>query len=1428
MAQNSSAQRMLQLRYRLLRQREHVSRWRRLFEAVCPFRFAAWIRRIAAQHTAVVHDDPRLFEALEPRVMLSSAVVSPVVPGAVVVTEVGPEIVVRGLKNRGVADNDNTPSQGNGTYFGGTSVGSSITRTFTIQNTGNQTLTLGDLEIVAANAADFECLTSPAQSILPGGATTFSIRFTPSATGTRFGAIRFTNNDSDENPFNFSIRGVGLAPEIAFDFGGTNLPDNDTTATVAEGNNFGNVEVGDFSDHTFTITNSGDGTLLLGAVEFAATHAADYSVVSGPDAAVAAGDSTTITIRFAPSDTGTRFGAFKIATNDNDENPFNFALRGTGVQAEIAVAGNGMEISTGDVTPNAADDTAWTNAPIGGFEDHTFTIRNDGTAPLDIGSVSVTGVGASRFNVISQPESLLAPGDTTDFTVRFSPINNLLQTAFVNFTNSDADESLYTFFISGLGEGDAEIDVDVDNVPATRGDTIDFGGLVLGDAAFTTLTIFNNGTDDLQITSVDIVGSDASDFAVIQSPDSVVAPGDSTEMIVQFFPGSVGSKFAGMRIFSNDADENPFNFALRGGVGTPEIAVDFGGQGIIDGDGTPSTLEGTDFGHIEVGDMVDRVFTIHNNGSAVLDINGITVVGNGFSILSQPAAQLDPGGSTTFTVRYAPVVGGTTNGGVSIFNSDSDESLFTFSLLGQAGFQEIAVTGTKSRPVIDGDISPSSGDGTNLGTVAVGQTASQTFVIHNVGTAALNITGVTITGADASDFAVISAPAAVVAAGGSTSVTIQGTASGGVSIATVEIANNDADENPYTFDVRIASTAPEANLFFNSPGLVPLADNDTSRTTANGTDFGTVAVGNSVDHTFTLANSGTQALTVGAVSIVGGGASEFSVVTQPATNVAASSNTTFTIRFTPTSNGAKFAGITFATNDANENPYNFGILGTGAAAVAPAEIDVSHMGTSLTDGDTTPSTAEGTDFGTIAVGTTVDRTFRIDNTGGQTLNIAGVSFVGANPGDFSVLTPPASSVAAGGNTTFTVRFTPSAALGRFAAMIINSDDADEAVFNVSITGQGQVGTGMPMVQVRGNGIGIPDDDVTPMASDGTDFGIADVTATFVNQEFTVTNVGGGTLSLSGLTINGPDSPDFTIPVGLSSSSLTAGQSATFTVRFNPSFVGVHNANIQLVTNDDNVAVFNAAIRGTGQNLTQQEVRTNFLSTTILDGDTTPSTGEGTDFGSTDIGMATQRTYTITNTGPAPSSLTLGTVTVSGAHPSDFSVISQPSGPLAGTQSSNFIVQFSPTATGVRSATISFTNNDADENPYNFAITGTGTGGIGAPSIQVDYLGTPLADGDNTPSAPEGTDYSAILVDGGFNTRTYDITNTGTGTLDLSGGITITGSDAADFSVTVQPGDTMLTQGESTSFTVEFDPSEAGTRFAVVNIASNDAVVHAHS
>lgn len=123
---------------------------------------------------------------------------------------------------------------------------------------------------------------------------------------------------------------------------------------------------------------------------------------------------------------------------------------------------------------------------------------------------------------------------------------------------------------------------------------------------------------------------------------------------------------------------------------------------------------------------------------------------------------------------------------------------------------------------------------------------------------------------------------------------------------------------------------------------------------------------------------------------------------------------------------------------------------TVTAATAPEIAVEQPAGTDLTDG------VSSIGFGAVNVGSSsAAKTFTITNTGTAALTISGVSVTGGNPGDFAVNTSGMlTSVAIGGSTTFTVTFTPGAAGARGTTLQIASDDADEATFDIALTGTG--------------------------------------------------------------------------------------------------------------------------------------------------------------------------------------------------------------------------------------------------------------------------------------------------------------------------------------------------------------------------------------
>jgi hypothetical protein len=110
-----------------------------------------------------------------------------------------------------------------------------------------------------------------------------------------------------------------------------------------------------------------------------------------------------------------------------------------------------------------------------------------------------------------------------------------------------------------------------------------------------------------------------------------------------------------------------------------------------------------------------------------------------------------------------------------------------------------------------------------------------------------------------------------------------------------------------------------------------------------------------------------------------------------------------------------------------------------------------------------------------------------------------------------------------------------------------------------------------------------------------------------------------------------------------------------------------------------------------------------------------------DFGSQNISSGKIFTYTIENFGAGVLTLS-GTprVAISGTHAADFVVKTQPPATVAklttislpGFSGNNpgretFEITFTPSAVGIRTATVSIANNDPADNPYTFDIQGTG-------------------------------------------------------------------------------------------------------------------------
>ena len=94
----------------------------------------------------------------------------------------------------------------------------------------------------------------------------------------------------------------------------------------------------------------------------------------------------------------------------------------------------------------------------------------------------------------------------------------------------------------------------------------------------------------------------------------------------------------------------------------------------------------------------------------------------------------------------------------------------------------------------------------NNGTYVVGNTASTPLVIENAGVGSLSVSGATFSGTNAAEFSTTVA-AGTVAASGSNSYTLNYAPTGtGTRVATLSIASNDPDENPYVINLIAVGT----------------------------------------------------------------------------------------------------------------------------------------------------------------------------------------------------------------------------------------------------------------------------------------------------------------------------------------------------------------------------------------------------------------------------------------------------------------------------------------------------------------------------------------------------------------------------------------------------------------------------------------------
>jgi hypothetical protein len=192
------------------------------------------------------------------------------------------------------------------------------------------------------------------------------------------------------------------------------------------------------------------------------------------------------------------------------------------------------------------------------------------------------------------------------------------------------------------------------------------------------------------------------------------------------------------------------------------------------------------------------------------------------------------------------------------------------------------------------------------------------------------------------------------------------------------------------------------------------------------------------------------------------------------------------------------------------------------------------------------------------------------------------------------------------------------------------------------------------------------------------------------QTVTLTNVGSVTVNFtgSGITIAGTDPSDFLISGSSCGTSLAASAGCTVNVEFKPTASGTRSAVLQ-VNDDGGASPQTVALTGAATDVS--------LSASSLR------------FGSHKVGTTSAaQTVSVTNDGTVTVNFTGSGIVIAGTDPSDFIISANTCGSsIAAGGTCAVSVDFKPTTTGTRSATLQF-NDDGGASPQTVTLAGTGT------------------------------------------------------------------------------------------------------------------------
>ncbi|MGA1796594.1 MAG: choice-of-anchor D domain-containing protein, partial [bacterium] len=353
----------------------------------------------------------------------------------------------------------------------------------------------------------------------------------------------------------------------------TPLP-NIAVAPLPAAHNFGSRNVGQASSpFMITLSNTGNGSLVVSGITQSNTVDFDLDLAAGPyplvsaNTTITSNSSGTLSVSFTPKSAGTKALVLSITSNDPDTPTFTFAFQGIGLDSTPNIQTSPASHAFGGITAGEVSDPT------------VFSITNTGNAPLDISSITLSNTNDFTLDTSggSQPIGatpiVIPPDQGRSLTISFTPQAAGEKSATLTIASSDPDTPSTTITLQGTAVGPSSPHMEISPASAHH----DFGYLrINGTPGICTITITNAGNADLVIYTLAL--SNGVDFSLhasagahpIGNVPTSISPDEFRTLAVSFIPQAVGTAAATLTITSNDPDVPSLAFSFQG-TGTDTV-----------------------------------------------------------------------------------------------------------------------------------------------------------------------------------------------------------------------------------------------------------------------------------------------------------------------------------------------------------------------------------------------------------------------------------------------------------------------------------------------------------------------------------------------------------------------------------------------------------------------------------------------------------------------------------------------------------------------------------------------------------------------------------------------------------------------------------------------------------------------------------------